>query len=139
MSLNGERAFQRQTSFQIAAKNGQQTRGLSGSHNGQYSERLQYTNDASLDYMNMEARKLASSSTHMDEIIEMGHSSLQELAAQRHMLKGTQRRLLDIANSLGLSQSAMRFIERRGTADKYILYGGMLATLLVIMLLVYFL
>lgn len=36
--------------------------------------------------------------------------------------------MLDVANMLGLSNTVMRFIERRATQDKLIMIGGMLLT-----------
>lgn len=38
---------------------------------------------------------------------------LDNLVDQRTMLKGTQRRLLDSANTLGLSRDVIGWIERR--------------------------
>jgi Golgi SNAP receptor complex protein 2 len=38
---------------------------------------------------------------------------LDNLVDQRNMLKGTQRRLLDTANTLGLSRDVIGWIERR--------------------------
>ncbi|KAL1790896.1 Golgi SNAP receptor complex member 2 isoform X3, partial [Sigmodon hispidus] len=48
-----------------------------------------------------------------------GHSILQGLRAQRLTLKGTQKKILDIANMLGLSNTVMRLIEKRAFQDKY--------------------
>jgi Golgi SNAP receptor complex protein 2 len=53
--------------------------------------------------------------------------------------KNAQRRILDIANSLGLSTSVLKFIERRGVQDKWILYGGMVATGLILLAIIYYL
>ena len=44
--------------------------------------------------------------------------------------------MLDIGNQLGLSNTLMRLIEQRTQQDKYILFGGMAASL-VIMFLIY--
>jgi len=38
---------------------------------------------------------------------------LDNLVDQRNMLKGTQKRLLDAANTLGLSRDVVGWIERR--------------------------
>lgn len=45
--------------------------------------------------------------------------------------QGAQRRLYDIANHLGLSTSVIKYIERRSTEDKYIFFGGVIVTVLV--------
>ncbi|KAK7940564.1 hypothetical protein WMY93_003890 [Mugilogobius chulae] len=42
--------------------------------------------------------------------------------------RGTHKKMLDVANMLGLSNTVMRLIERRATQDKFIMIGGMLAT-----------
>lgn len=51
----------------------------------------------------------------------------------------TQRKMLDVANMLGLSNTVMRLIERRATQDKLIMIGGMLLTCLVIFLVIRYL
>lgn len=43
---------------------------------------------------------------------------------------------MDMANTLGLSNATMRLIERRVSEDKVILIGGMLFTVLVIILII---
>ena len=54
---------------------------------------------------------------------------LEALGQQRSALKGIERKVLDLANTLGVSNSVMRVIERRQLVDKAIVYGGMLLTL----------
>lgn len=63
-----------------------------------------------------------------------GHSVLENLKTQRLTLKGAQRKILDLANTLGLSNTVMRLIERRTYQDKFILYGGMILTLVIMFL-----
>lgn len=43
-------------------------------------------------------------------------------------MQGTHKKMLDVANMLGLSNTVMRLIERRATQDKFIMIGGMLLT-----------
>ena len=43
--------------------------------------------------------------------------------------QNAQRRILDAANALGLSQGTIRWIERRTQEDKYIFWGGVVVTL----------
>ena len=50
------------------------------------------------------------------------------LGQQGASLKGVQRKLLNMAATLGLSNNVLRAIERRQLGDKLILYGGMLLT-----------
>ncbi|KAI6121502.1 V-snare-domain-containing protein [Pisolithus sp. B1] len=51
--------------------------------------------------------------TRLDEFIAQGREMLDNLVDQRNVLKGTQRRLLDAANTLGLSREVIGWIERR--------------------------
>lgn len=72
-------------------------------------------------------------------MLKSGSGILENLRDQRNTIKGAQRRMMDIANTLGLSNTTMRLIERRAREDKYILLAGMVLTLLVIVLvLIYF-
>jgi|TARA_B110001469_G_C9494076_1_gene247069 Golgi SNAP receptor complex protein 2 len=54
---------------------------------------------------------------------------LGSLGEQRSSLKGVQRKVLDIASTLGVSNSVLRAIESRQFWDKMLVYGGMLLTL----------
>ena len=66
------------------------------------------------------------SSTHaqLDEYIERGRAVLGNLGDQREMLKGTQRRLYGVANTLGISGDTIRMVERRARQDKWIFWSG---------------
>ncbi|KAJ8870859.1 hypothetical protein PR048_027160 [Dryococelus australis] len=75
----------------------------------------------------------------VDDMLLSGSNVLQNLRDQRSTLKGAHRRLFDIANTLGLSNSTMRFIERRAYQDKFVLLGGMFITLVVMALVVVYL
>ncbi|XP_035580316.1 Golgi SNAP receptor complex member 2-like [Zalophus californianus] len=75
----------------------------------------------------------------VDDLIGGGHSILEGLRAQRLTLKGTQKKILDIANMLGLSNTVMRLIEKRAFQDKYFMIGGMLLTCVVMFLVVQYL
>ncbi|GAA5992857.1 hypothetical protein JCM10908_001377 [Rhodotorula pacifica] len=60
----------------------------------------------------------------IDAYLAQGQAVLGNLASQRDVLKGTQRRLLSAANTLGLSRSTITFIERRTKEDYWILIIG---------------
>ncbi|KAG2058993.1 V-snare-domain-containing protein [Suillus hirtellus] len=62
--------------------------------------------------------------TRLDEFLAQGREVLDNLVDQRNVLKGTQRRLLDAANTMGLSRDVIGWIERRSTQDMYIFFGG---------------
>ena len=78
--------------------------------------------------------KLNDANRDMDNLLGHGSSILSSLKEQRITLKNAHKRILDIANTLGLSNTVMRFIERRTTQDKYILYTGMLVTCIIMFL-----
>ncbi|KAM0750180.1 hypothetical protein T439DRAFT_326136 [Meredithblackwellia eburnea MCA 4105] len=73
---------------------------------------------------------LSSTGQTLDAYIAQGQAVLNGLANQRDMLKGTKRKLLSAANTLGLSRSTIQYIERRTTGDFYILIIGGAFTLL---------
>lgn len=79
---------------------------------------------------------LQNASHGIDDMLQSGVGILENLRDQRMTIKGAHRRLYDIANTLGLSNTTMRLIERRAYQDKFILIGGMLFTLTVIGLIV---
>ena len=70
-------------------------------------------------------------STQMtDDLLSLGKTTLGSLSGQRKMLKGAHRKLLDMANKLGLSGSLLRLIEKREWVDAVITYGCMIFTLI---------
>lgn len=74
--------------------------------------------------------KLGEANRNVDEMIGAGVSILQGIRDQGSILKGARKRVQDLANTLGLSNTVMRMIERRSTQDKYILFAGMVIVLL---------
>ncbi|KAG3278314.1 GOSR2 [Ictidomys tridecemlineatus] len=75
----------------------------------------------------------------IDDLIGGWHSILEGLRAQKLTLKGTQKKILDIANMLGLSNTVMLLIEKRAFQDKYFMIGRMLLTCVVMFLVVQYL
>merc|ERR1711874_801971 len=61
------------------------------------------------------------SNRYMDDILAQGAATLDNLRDQRSTLKGVQKKILDVANTLGMSNTVIRLIERRSEGDKYIL------------------
>ena len=57
--------------------------------------------------------KLHDANRNVDDLLSSGTHILSNLREQRVSLKGVQRRMLDIANTLGLSNTVLRLIERR--------------------------
>jgi Golgi SNAP receptor complex protein 2 len=62
----------------------------------------------------------------IDEFLERGADVLGNLGQQREMLKGTQRRLYSVGNTLGISGDTIRMVERRAKQDKWIFWGGVI-------------
>lgn len=68
----------------------------------------------------------------------LGNNVLGSLHSQRETLKGAHKRILDIGNTLGLSNHTMKLIERRIHEDKYVLFGGMALTTLIVVGVIYY-
>ncbi|KAL1961932.1 hypothetical protein VTN77DRAFT_761 [Rasamsonia byssochlamydoides] len=67
---------------------------------------------------------LANTNAQLDEFLDRGRAVLADLGQQREILKGTQRRLYSVANTLGISGDTIRMVERRAKQDKWIFWGG---------------
>ncbi|XP_033221239.1 probable Golgi SNAP receptor complex member 2 [Belonocnema kinseyi] len=70
----------------------------------------------------------------VDDLISHGSGILENLRSQRMTLKGAHKRLIDIGNTLGLSNTTMRLIEQRARQDGFVLIGGMIFTCLIIVI-----
>eukprot|EP00038_Savillea_parva_P016689 m.17641 g.17641 ORF g.17641 m.17641 type:complete len:218 (+) comp3518_c0_seq1:423-1076(+) len=81
-------------------------------------------------------QRLGGANQALDDLMAHGEAIKSTLYSQREMIKGTKKRLMDVAHTLGLSNTVMRLIEQRTLQDKAILYGGMVTTL-VIMWIIY--
>ncbi|QSS57333.1 synaptobrevin [Histoplasma capsulatum var. duboisii H88] len=66
----------------------------------------------------------SNTNAQLDEFLDRGRAVLGDLGQQREILKGTQRRLYSVANTLGVSGDTIRTIERRAKQDKWIFWGG---------------
>ncbi|KAG0255678.1 protein transport protein bos1 [Mortierella polycephala] len=76
---------------------------------------------------------------HLDDLLNQGKAALDDLYQQRTKLKWTQRKMLDVANTLGLSRNVIQLIERRSSEDKWIFYAGVIITLLAMWAIVHYL
>lgn len=79
-------------------------------------------------------QRLSNAHRGMDDAIGTGTMALSSLRDQRGTLKGAKKKMLDVLNTLGLSNTVMRLIERRTYEDRFILYGGMGVTLFIMFL-----
>ena len=78
--------------------------------------------DAALQHNNA----MHSAHRGVDDMLSSGSAILGNLREQRSTLKGAQKKILDVMNYLGLSNTVLRLIEKRAHQDKFILYGGMI-------------
>ena len=75
----------------------------------------------------------------VDRMISQGENVLNDIRDQKSMLSTIRRKMMNVTNSLGLSNTLIKMIERRNTSDKFILYGGMVFTLFIMFLAVKYL
>ena len=69
---------------------------------------------------------MSSTNAALDEYLERGRAVLGDLGDQREMLKGTQKKLYSVANTLGVSGDTIRMVERRAKQDKWIFWAGVI-------------
>jgi len=91
-----------------------------------------------IDYFDHESTVLHRTGKQIDDYISMGRSALQELYDQKNILKKSRTTMLDIANTLGVSQTVIRYIETRTTQDKWILFAGIIVTVFLMWLIVHY-
>lgn len=81
----------------------------------------------------------AQTNSQLDEFLDRGRAVLGDLGQQREMLKGTQKRLYSVANTLGISGDTIRMVERRAKQDKFIFWGCVVVFVLFCWLVIHFL
>lgn len=81
-----------------------------------------------------ENSSLNRTSKMLNEYIAIGQETMSNLSSQKERLKDIQRKAFDILNSLGIANTLMKIVERRDGVDKWIVYGGMVLILVVIVL-----
>lgn len=86
----------------------------------------QYGDDAREAHAFREQNFLANTHSALDDYIARGQAVLGDLGQQREMLKGTQKRLYGVANTLGISGDTIRMVERRAREDKWIFVAGVI-------------
>lgn len=82
-----------------------------------------------MDALLSERSSVTHSSAMVDELGGLADHVLGALRSQRGVMKSAHRKVLDVATSLGVSNTLMRMIERRTAGDRIIVYGGMLVIL----------
>lgn len=94
--------------------------------------------DFTYDHQNNLIPPMGNAHKGVDEMLDTGNHIMDSLLQQRNTLKGAHRRLITIGSTLGLSNHTMKLIGRRLTEDKYIMYGGMFLTIIIILVVMYF-
>ena len=81
----------------------------------------------------------STANAQLDEFLDRGRAVLGDLGNQREILKGTQRRLYGVANTLGISGDTIRMVERRAKQDKWIFWAGVVVFFLFCFLVIHYL
>ncbi|XP_027557519.1 Golgi SNAP receptor complex member 2 isoform X3 [Neopelma chrysocephalum] len=76
---------------------------------------------------------------HRRYLREQQERQREELLARTFTTNGTHKKILDVANMLGLSNTVMRLIEKRAFQDKFLMLGGMAVTCVIMFLVVQYL
>ncbi|XP_050309323.1 probable Golgi SNAP receptor complex member 2 [Anthonomus grandis grandis] len=92
-----------------------------------------------IDYSVQHQNSLHNAHRGVDEMLYTGSNTLDSLRSQRSTLKGAHKRIIDMANVLGVSNHTMRLIEKRVSEDKVVFAGGVLTTFVVIILVIVYL
>uniref|UniRef100_A0A2N9J847 Membrin n=1 Tax=Fagus sylvatica TaxID=28930 RepID=A0A2N9J847_FAGSY len=80
-----------------------------------------------------QARQSVRSSARMlEEASLTGEAILSAMSGSRERLKNAHRKALDVLNTVGLSNSVLRLIERRHRVDNWIKYASMILTLVIV-------
>jgi len=85
-----------------------------------------------------EIKALSRADNTVDAIFLSGKETLESLYSQRSKLKGARKKMLDFANTVGVSKKLIKSIERRQNADLYILLAGM-AIIFIVVIAIYLL
>jgi len=91
-----------------------------------------------MDFSLQQHNSMQNAHQGVDEMLYTGSNVLDNLRSQRDTLKTARTRMLDIGNTLGLSNHTMMIIERRVKQDKWVMFGGMFVTLAIIGLVIYY-
>lgn len=86
-----------------------------------------------------ENTSLNRSNQMLDDYIATGRGAFEELLSQREKLKSAQRKVYDIFNMLGISNSIMKSVEKREQIDRLIVFVGMFIVSLILILVYIFL
>ena len=91
------------------------------------------------DHALREQNFFSTANAQLDEYLDRGRAVLGDLGQQREILKGTQKKLYSVANTLGVSGDTIRMVERRAKQDKWIFWAGAIVFFLFCFLVIYYL
>ncbi|OIW04202.1 hypothetical protein TanjilG_00762 [Lupinus angustifolius] len=75
-------------------------------------------------------QSVRTSARELENANAVGEAILSTIHGQRERLKSAHRKALDVLNTVGISNSVLRLIERRNRVDQWIKYAGMLLTII---------
>jgi len=83
-------------------------------------------------------QRMGDTHRQIDDLLGHGSSILSSLRDQHGTLKSARKKVLDVINTLGLTNTVMRLIEKRGSGDKIIFWVGVVITCLIMYLTVWY-
>jgi len=103
------------------------------------------TNDQARSYTSIELdahlehnQRMGDTHRQIDDLLGHGSSILSSLRDQHGTLKSARKKVLDVINTLGLTNTVMRLIEKRGSQDKILFWVGVIITCLIMYLTVWY-
>jgi Golgi SNAP receptor complex protein 2 len=79
-------------------------------------------------------KSIRRSASMVDELLETGANVLGNLGEQSATLRGAKRKMLTLLDNMGVSSSLLRVIDRRQRLDAILVYGGMLFTIVFLLI-----
>lgn len=73
-----------------------------------------------------------------DEYVNQADEAYQQLIKDKEKIKATRAKVLSILNSLGVSQSILKYVNKTDFLDKIIVYCGMVFIITLIIVVYYF-
>jgi len=83
-------------------------------------------------------QRMGDTHRQIDDLLGHGNSILSSLRDQHGTLKSARKKVLDVINTLGLTNTVMRLIEKRGSQDKVIFWVGIIISCLIMYLTVWY-
>lgn len=73
-----------------------------------------------------------------EQYVNQADEAYQQLLKDKEKIKATRTKVLNILNSLGVSQSILRYVNKTDFIDKIIVYCGMIFIIVLIIIVYYF-